>query len=173
MAASPQRIHITRGRVRDYVEAEELRRQTGMPPERFALVALKELLDNFLGATEKVCMTPPPGAAWAPCGGGRDRRNRSKRSAINERTRGMMMREVKRNTNGTFANGTAPGPGRPAGWARAFRRAVTEEDIEEIVRALVSSAKEGDKGAATLLLRLCVPVIRETHAEFLEELGKA
>ena len=46
MAASPQRIHITRGRVRDYVEAEELRRQTGMPPERFALVALKELLDN-------------------------------------------------------------------------------------------------------------------------------
>jgi hypothetical protein len=31
MAARPQRIHITRGRVRDYVEAEELRRQTGMP----------------------------------------------------------------------------------------------------------------------------------------------
>ena len=83
-----------------------------------------------------------------------------------------MMREVKRNTNGTFANGTAPGPGRPAGWARAFRRAVTEEDIEEIVRALVSAAKESDKGADTLLLRLCVPAIRETREECLEELAR-
>lgn len=84
-----------------------------------------------------------------------------------------MMREVKRNTNGTFANGTAPGPGRPAGWARAFRRACSENDVEEIVRALVSSAKEGDRGAATLILRLCVPVIRETREEWLEEFGKS
>ena len=58
MAARPQRIHITRGRVRDYVEAEELRRQTGMPPERFALVALKELLDNALDAAESVAESP-------------------------------------------------------------------------------------------------------------------
>ncbi len=58
MAASPQRIHITRGRVRDYVEPEELRRQTGMPPERFALVALKELLDNALDAAESVAESP-------------------------------------------------------------------------------------------------------------------
>jgi len=58
VAASPQRIHITRGRVRDYVEAEELRRQTGMPPERFALVALKELLDNALDAAEATGKRP-------------------------------------------------------------------------------------------------------------------
>jgi hypothetical protein len=84
----------------------------------------------------------------------------------------MTQRGVVRNTNGTFAQGTAPGPGRPAGWARAFRRACSENDVEEIVRALVEAAKQGDRGAATLILRLCVPAIRETREECLEELAR-
>lgn len=80
-----------------------------------------------------------------------------------------MGRQVVRSRDGTFAPGTAPGPGRPAGWAKAFRRACTEEDIEAIVHKLVEAAKEGDRGAATVILRLCVPVIRETVEEILEE----
>lgn len=80
-----------------------------------------------------------------------------------------MASEVKRNTNGTFAQGTAPGPGRPAGWARAFRRAVTEEDLQAIVEALVERAKSGDLGAATAVLKLCVPVICETVEELCED----
>jgi len=79
--------------------------------------------------------------------------------------------EYKRDGNGRFVRGTAPGPGRPAGWARAFRRACSEDDVEEIVRALVSAAKAGDLKAAELILRRAVPDVQPTREEVLEELS--
>lgn len=62
-----------------------------------------------------------------------------------------------RDAGGRFAAGTAPGPGRPAGWNEAFRRACTPEDLRRIIAAVVKKAKSGDLKAAELILRRTIP----------------
>ena len=63
-----------------------------------------------------------------------------------------------RRADGTFAPGhkLAPGGNRYSHWVTALRdamqSALTEEDIREIVRAMVAEAKAGDVQAATALL---------------------
>ncbi|MFK7883618.1 MAG: hypothetical protein AB8F26_05475 [Phycisphaerales bacterium] len=62
-----------------------------------------------------------------------------------------------RATNGRFAKGNAGGPGNPLGGKVARLRAailaaVTPEDIDAIVRAMVQRAKGGDMAATKELL---------------------
>ncbi len=49
--------------------------------------------------------------------------------------------EIKRNEDGTFAEGTAPGPGRPKGktmkeWARDYLSKMTDEERDEFMDGL-------------------------------------
>jgi hypothetical protein len=62
-----------------------------------------------------------------------------------------------RDTHGRFAKGNAGGPGNPfarqvAALRTALLATVTEQDMEEVARALVRQAKEGNLAAAKLLL---------------------
>jgi DNA topoisomerase VI subunit B len=51
-------MHFTIGRAAEYFSAAELTKQTGVPRERFAAAALKELVDNALDACESHGITP-------------------------------------------------------------------------------------------------------------------
>jgi hypothetical protein len=60
-----------------------------------------------------------------------------------------------RDPAGKFQKGCSAGPGRPAGIGEhreALLRACTPADMEEVVRALVDQAKQGDAAAARLLM---------------------
>ena len=63
---------------------------------------------------------------------------------------------AKRDEHGRFLPGTQPGPGNPyakrVGQLRsALLNAVSENDMREIIEALVAKAKEGDIAAARTL----------------------
>ena len=67
----------------------------------------------------------------------------------------------ERGANGRFTNGNRGGPGNP--YARRVSQirsmileAVTDEDLQEVVQALVKRAKEGDVAAARELLNRLV-----------------
>jgi hypothetical protein len=73
----------------------------------------------------------------------------------------------ERGRNGRFLPVNPGGPGRRPGDGReqyleAFRRAVTPEDIEAVVRRVVEDAKGGNMVAARLLLERCLPPVSET-----------
>src|SRR5688572_5512955 len=57
-ASRLDRTHVTIGRAAEYFSANELEKQTGQPRTRFAAMALKELVDNALDATETAGVAP-------------------------------------------------------------------------------------------------------------------
>lgn len=84
--------------------------------------------------------------------------------------------EAKRDERGRFLPGTAPGPGNPyarrvAALRAALLEAVTEDDIREIVQALVRQAKAGEVVAAReVLLRVLGKPLEADILERLEAL---
>jgi DNA topoisomerase VI subunit B len=58
MAQSLERSHFEISRAAEYFSAKELQAQTGQPEEKFATVALKELMDNALDACETAKVQP-------------------------------------------------------------------------------------------------------------------
>jgi hypothetical protein len=85
-----------------------------------------------------------------------------------------------RESNGRFRKGWGGGPGRPARavedkYLAALSRAVTGKDIEEIVKAAVEAAKNGDGPARACVLKLVFgddPVMLRRLAEELAELRR-
>lgn len=83
-----------------------------------------------------------------------------------------------RDSNGRFARGNPGGPGNPhakrAGQLRsAVLNAVTEEDMNEIIRSLIEAAKAGDVQSAKVVLErtLGTPIAHDIleRIEVLEE----
>ena len=69
--------------------------------------------------------------------------------------------ENGRDNAGRFTTGNAGGPGNPfaaqVGKLRAaLLDAVTEKDVKDVIRAMVTKAKEGDVAAARILLDRCL-----------------
>lgn len=63
----------------------------------------------------------------------------------------------RRNANGTFAPGNTYGAGRKVtALRRALLDAVTPADIQAVIAALISRAKEGDLQAITLFFDRCI-----------------
>jgi hypothetical protein len=92
----------------------------------------------------------PEGAAPAPSHDGENGEN-------GENGERQANAQAGRDAKGRFAKGNLGGPGNPharrvAQYRRAVWHAVTDEDIEAIVRRQVEKAKEGDTAAAKLLL---------------------
>lgn len=69
MVLSVPRTHFTIGRAAEYFSAAELTKQTGVPRERFAAAALKELVDNALDACESHGITPDVAMSVTRSGG--------------------------------------------------------------------------------------------------------
>ena len=66
-----------------------------------------------------------------------------------------------RDSQGRFLPGNAGGPGNPHAaavgkWRSALARAVTPEDLEEAIRAMVDLAKAGESWAVRELLNRCL-----------------
>lgn len=66
-----------------------------------------------------------------------------------------------RDSAGRFVPGTAPGPGRPAGYARSFAEVVTPEALAEVLTVVLDAARKGDLRAADLILRRALPAAVE------------
>jgi hypothetical protein len=73
-----------------------------------------------------------------------------------------------RDHRGRFQPGCPPGPGNPwvakvAAYRAAWHAAVTDEDLRDIARALVTEAKAGDVAAARVVLSYCLGSPDERH----------
>lgn len=71
---------------------------------------------------------------------------------------------------GRFTVGNPGGPGNPhvktvARWRGALRDAVTMQDVEDVVKALLDKAKSGDTHAAKYLLDRCLGTDWRGHEE--------
>ena len=77
----------------------------------------------------------------------------------------------KRDVEGRFQPGTAPGPGRPRGrrnnaasWA-AFDRIATEDAVAQVTAAMFDAAKGGDVSAARLVFDRSLPTAASAQPE--------
>ena len=81
---------------------------------------------------------------------------------------------MDRNANGTFAKGNKGGPGNPYARKVALIRnqiieAVSEDDLREIVQALIKKAKSGDiQAAKEILTRLIGKPVETPHSDQLD-----
>lgn len=79
-----------------------------------------------------------------------------------------------RDRKGRFVAGAKAGPGREAGRREhrdAMRRAITPADIEDVMKALLARALEGDVAAAALLLNRMLGKVREESPPLEVSLG--
>jgi hypothetical protein len=85
---------------------------------------------------------------------------------------------MKRDEKGRFLAGNPGGPGNPyakrvANLRKALLKAVTEEDMVEVVHALTAKARKGDVAAAKVLLnRVFGPPISSEVIARIEELER-
>ena len=81
---------------------------------------------------------------------------------------------MSRNADGTFAKGNKGGPGNPYARKVALIRnqiieAVSEDDLREIIQALIKKAKSGDiQATKEILTRLIGKPVETTHPDQLE-----
>ena len=81
---------------------------------------------------------------------------------------------MSRNADGTFAKGNKGGPGNPYARKVALIRnqiieAVSEDDLREIIQALIKKAKSGDiQATKEILTRLIGKPLETTHPDQLE-----
>lgn len=81
---------------------------------------------------------------------------------------------MSRNADGTFAKGNKDGPGNPYARKVALIRnqiieAVSEDDLREIIQALIKKAKSGDiQATKEILTRLIGKPLETTHPDQLE-----
>jgi hypothetical protein len=83
--------------------------------------------------------------------------------------------KVKRDANGRVLAGSSLNPaGRRAGasWVQRVRKSVDEEDLVRLLTKLCQEALAGDREAAALLLKYCLPLPKPV-GESLEAVGDA
>ena len=93
----------------------------------------------------------------------------AKRVRISETKRGN--RGVKRDANGRFLPGTAPGPGRPAGTTEhreALRAAARPEDTAQVLGVILQEALAGRAWACALYLDRILGRPRVDHESAME-----
>ena len=85
---------------------------------------------------------------------------------------------ANRDEGGRFLKGCAPGPGNPysakvAELRTALLAAITEKDIQDVIKALLKEAKKGNVPAARIILdRALGPIEASDVLERIEELER-